>query len=76
MKKITRRQLRNDSPKVLSALQEGQSMTVTKSGIPVAELHPVAARRFVSRAVLEEAARIAPRIDARRFRTDVDAVMR
>ncbi len=75
MTTITQRQLRNDSAKVLRAVQEGQSMTVTRNGTPVAELRPVAARQFVSRTVLEEAARNAPRIDARRFRADIDAVV-
>lgn len=73
--KITQRQLRNDSAKVLRAVQEGQSMTITRNGTPVAELRPLAARRFVSRVVLEEAAKTAPRIDARRFRNDVDAIV-
>ena len=50
-------------------------MTVTRNGTPVAELRPVAAKQFVSRTVLEEAARNAPRIDARRFRADIDAVV-
>ncbi len=72
---ITQRQLRNDSAKILRAVQEGQSMTVTRNGTPVAELRPVAARRYVSRGVLKEAARTAPRIDASRFRTDIDAVV-
>ncbi len=75
MTTITQRQLRNDSAKVLRAVQEGQTMTVTRNGTPVAELRPVAARQFVSRTVLEEAARNAPRIDARRFRADIDAVV-
>lgn len=72
---ITQRQLRNDSAKVLRAVQEGQSMTITRNGTPVAELRPLAARRFVSRALLKEAAKTAPRIDARRFRDDIDAVI-
>ncbi len=50
-------------------------MTVTRNGTPVAELRPVAARRYASRGVLKEAARTAPRIDASRFRTDIDAVV-
>ncbi len=50
-------------------------MTITRNGTPVAELRPVAARRFVSRATLEEASRTAPRIDARRFRNDIDAII-
>ena len=72
---ITQRQLRNDSAKVLRAVQEGQTMTITRNGTPVAELRPVAARRYVSRALIREAARTAPRIDARRFRADIDAVI-
>ncbi|MCY3971430.1 MAG: type II toxin-antitoxin system prevent-host-death family antitoxin [Acidobacteria bacterium] len=75
MPTITQRQLRNDSAKVLRAVQEGQSMTITRNGTPVAELRPLAARRFVSRALLREAAKTAPRIDARRFRDDIDAVI-
>lgn len=50
-------------------------MIVTRNGTPVAELRPVAARRYVSRSVLREAARTAPRIDASRFRADIDAVV-
>ena len=50
-------------------------MTITRNGTPVAELRPVAARRYVSRALIREAARTAPRIDARRFRADIDAVI-
>lgn len=50
-------------------------MTITRNGTPVAELRPLAARRFVSRVVLKEAARTAPRIDAHRFRNDIDAVI-
>ena len=72
---ITQRQLRNDSAKVLRAVQEGQTMTITRNGTPVAELRPLAARRYVSRAALEEAVRTAPRIDARRFRADIDAIV-
>jgi len=69
---ITQRQLRNDSAKVLRAVQEGQAMTITRNGTPVAELRPLAARRYVSRGVLKQGARTAPRIDASRFRADID----
>ena len=50
----------------------GQSMTITRKGVPIAQLRPVPARRFVCRSALESAARNAPRIDSRRFRTDID----
>ena len=75
MRTITQRQLRNDSAAILRDVQAGQSMTVTRNGTPVAELKPVSARRFVPRAVIAQAARSAPRIDAVRFRVDLDALV-
>lgn len=50
-------------------------MIVTRNGTPVAELKPVAVRRFVPRAVIAQAARTAPRIDAARLRADLDAAV-
>lgn len=73
MRTITQRELRNDSAAILCDVQAGQRMIVTRNGTPVAELKPVAARRFVPRAALARAARTAPRIDAARFRADLDA---
>ena len=72
---ITQRELRNDSAAVLREVQAGQTLVVTRNGTPVAELRPVALRRFVPRAVIAEAARRAPRIDAERFRNDLDTAV-
>ncbi len=72
---ITQRELRNDSAAVLREVQAGRRMIVTRNGTPVAELRPVSPRRFVPRAVIAEAARRAPRIDAARFRRDVDVAV-
>jgi prevent-host-death family protein len=72
---ITQRELRNDSGAVLRDVQAGQTLIVTRNGVPVAELRPIAPRRFVPRAAIADAARRAPRIDAVRFRADVDAVI-
>jgi len=69
---ITQRQMRNDSGAVLREVQAGQTMIVTRNGVPVAELRPVPPHRFVPRAVLADAARRAPHIDAARFREDLD----
>ena len=71
---ITQRELRNDSSAVLREVQAGQTLIVTRNGVPVAELRPVSPRRFVMRATIAEAARRAPRIDADRFRADLDLV--
>jgi prevent-host-death family protein len=72
---ITQRELRNDSAAVLRDVQAGQTVTVTRNGMPVAELRPLSPRRFVPRAALAVAAPRAPRIDLARFRADLDAVV-
>jgi len=72
---ITQRELRNDSGAVLREVQAGRTLIVTRNGVPVAELRPVPPRRFVPRAVIADAARRAPRVDAARFRADLDAVV-
>jgi len=72
---ITQRELRNDSAAILREVQAGQTLIVTRNGVPVAELRPIQPRRFVPRAVIAEAAARAPRIDAGRFRADIDAVI-
>lgn len=71
---ITQRELRNDSSAVLREVQAGQTLIVTRNGTPVAELRPIRLRRFVQRAAIAEAAARAARIDADRFRADLDAV--
>jgi prevent-host-death family protein len=72
---ITQRELRNDSGAILRAVQSGQRIVVTRNGVPVAELRPIEPRRFVPRAAIAEAGRRAPRVDAKRFRADLDAAV-
>lgn len=72
---VTEHQLRNDGAAILRRVEAGEHLTVTRNGTPVAELRPVAARRFVHRTVIIAAATAAPRIDAERFRTDLDALV-
>ena len=74
-RRITQRELRNDSAAVLREVEAGHTITVTRNGTPVAELVPVRQRRFVPKAVIAGAQGHAPRIDADRFRIDVDAVI-
>ena len=73
MRTITQRELRNESAAILRDVQAGQSIIVTRNGTPVAELRPVSARRFVSRAAITEAVQTMLRIDAVRFRADLEA---
>jgi prevent-host-death family protein len=72
---ITQRELRNDSAAVLREVQAGQTLIVTRNGTPIAELRPVPPRRFVPRAVIADTAALAPRIDATRFRRDLDRIV-
>lgn len=72
---ITQRELRNQSAAVLREVEAGHTIIVSRNGTPVAELRPIRPRRFVPRATLAEAASRAPRVDAGRFRADLDAVI-
>lgn len=72
---VTQRELRNDSAAILREVQAGRTLIVSRNGTPVAELRPVPPRRFVQREVIADAARLAPRVDAARFRDDLDAVV-
>ena len=74
MRTISQRELRNDSGAIMRALDRGEVFLVTRRGIPVGELRP-ARRRYVSRDLLLEAFASAPRIDAERFRDELDAVL-
>ncbi len=74
-RRITQRQLRNDSGRIMQALDKGDSFVVTRNGVPVGELIPVRARVFVSAEAARAAFEGAPRIESRRFRRDVDAIV-
>ncbi len=71
---ITQRELRNQSAAVLREVEAGRTVIVSRNGTPVAELRPLQPRRFVPRATLADAAHRAARVDADRFRADLDAV--
>jgi antitoxin (DNA-binding transcriptional repressor) of toxin-antitoxin stability system len=73
-RRITQRELRNDSGEIMRALDRGEDFIVTRNGIPVGELRPVR-RRFVDRGLLLEAFRSAAPIDPARFRADMDATL-
>ena len=72
---ITQRELRNQSAAVLREVEAGRTIIVTRNGTPVGELRPIRRRRFVPRATIADAANCAPRVDAGRFRADLDAVI-
>jgi prevent-host-death family protein len=72
-REITQRELRNESGKIMRALDRGESFIVTRNGVPVAELSPLGRRRFVPTEAAIDAFRGSPPIDLEEFRRDVDA---
>ena len=72
-RRITQRELRNDSGRIMRALDKGKAFIVTRNGVPVAELMPVRQRLFVPTETALAAFAGAPRTAFERFRKDVDA---
>jgi prevent-host-death family protein len=75
VRRITQRELRNESGEIMRALDRGETFVVTRNGVPVGELTPVRRQRFVGAYVVAAAVSGAPRIDPEQFRTDVDAFL-
>lgn len=74
-RRITQRELRNQSGEIMRALDRGESFVVTRNGVEVGELVPGPQHRFVSARAAVAAFAGAPSIDADRFRADIDAAM-
>ena len=74
-RRITQRQLRNDSGRIMRDLDKGRAFIVTRNGVPVGELSPLRQRMFVPSDTVLAAFTGAPRIGRARFRKDVDAVI-
>lgn len=71
---ITQRELRNDSGRIMRALDDGQRFVVTRNGVPVGELAPLRRHRFVPAATVVDALRDAPPVDLDQLRRDLDEV--
>jgi prevent-host-death family protein len=72
-RRITQRELRNDSGRIMRALDKGQSFTVTRNGVPVGELVPIRPRVFVAVEAATAAYRGAARLTYTRLRKDLDS---
>jgi antitoxin (DNA-binding transcriptional repressor) of toxin-antitoxin stability system len=70
---ITQRELRNESGRIMRALDAGEAFVVTRRGVPVGELNPIRRSGFVARAAVLAAFAQAPAIDGPRLRVDLDA---
>ncbi len=71
---ITQRELRNDSGKIMSALDAGKSFVVTRNGTPVGELRPIRRTTFVPAALVLTAFAGIAEVSLDELRRDLDAV--
>jgi len=74
-RKITQRELRNESGEIMRALDRGEAFVVTRNGVPVAELIPLRQRQFVAADAAVTVFHGAPTIDPEQFKADVDALL-
>lgn len=74
MQSVTIRELRNAGGKIVDRVLAGESLIVTRSGRPVAELRPVPAAGLSAEEVLRRW-RDLPAIDPRALRDDLDALI-
>jgi len=61
-RRITQRELRNESGRIMRALDKGKAFIVTRNGVPVGELIPLRQRMFVPTEAALAAFADAPRV--------------
>jgi prevent-host-death family protein len=74
-RRISQRELRNESGEIMRALGRGETFVVTSNGVPVGELTPLRQRQFVTAEGVAAMFAGAPAVDAARFRADVDELL-
>jgi prevent-host-death family protein len=72
VKVITQREFRNNSAAVMDAVEAGETFHVTRNGVEIAELRPVARRRRLTAEELVDRHRTLPRVDYGRMRQEAD----
>jgi antitoxin (DNA-binding transcriptional repressor) of toxin-antitoxin stability system len=70
-RKVTQRELRNESGAIMRGLDRGESYIVTRNGVPVGELKPVGRRSFATRESLGDLFKGAAAVDWPDFKRDV-----
>jgi prevent-host-death family protein len=74
MENVTVRDLRNHGADVLRRVEGGESLVVTRDGVPVAELRPLPGHGVSAAELRRRWARL-PVVDADRFRADLAAAL-
>jgi prevent-host-death family protein len=74
MAEITIRELRNHGGDVVDRVAQGEQITVTRAGKPVAELRPVRQPALTAEVLLARWRRLPP-VDYRAMRAELDEVL-
>ena len=74
MNNVSVRDLRNNGGRVLERVANGESLTVTLDGRPIAELRPVPGRALSASVLLARWRRL-PVVDPIKLRTDLDRAL-
>jgi prevent-host-death family protein len=72
VKIISQREFRNNSAAVMDAVEAGETYHITRNGVEVAELRPLARRRRLTAEELVEQHRKLPRVDYAQMRAEAD----
>lgn len=74
-REISQRELRNQSGKIMRALDDGETFVITRNGVPVGELTPLRRHRYVAAETVTALFAAAPPVDYERFRADLVATV-
>ena len=74
MAEVNVRELRNHGGEVLDRVSAGESITVVRSGTPVAELRPIPARGLGADELIRRRRQL-PVVDPERLKADLDATV-
>jgi prevent-host-death family protein len=74
MAEVSVRDLRNRGGEILNRVADGETLTVTRDGDPVAELRPLP-RRPLRAELLLERSRALPTVDPGKLRADIDELL-
>jgi prevent-host-death family protein len=74
MTEVTIRELRNHGGEVVDRVAQGEQITITRAGKPVAELRPVTRQPLTAATLLARWHRLPP-VDYRAMRAELDEIM-
>lgn len=74
MSEVSIRELRNYGGQVLDRVERGETMTVTRDGVPRAVLAPLPSPRLSAQALVERWRNV-PVIDGKKLRSDIEEIL-